>query len=71
MTKQGLRLAEVPDLLTVHEVARVLRIGRNTAYALVRSGRVRSLRIGRAVRVPKEALRRFLEEGGALGGDAA
>ncbi len=38
----------------------VLGIGRNTAYELVRSGQIRSVRIGRQIRVPKEAVINYL-----------
>ena len=40
----------------------ILGIGRNTAYELVRSGRLRSIRVGRQVRIPKNALIEFLNE---------
>jgi excisionase family DNA binding protein len=36
-----------PDVLKVMEVADELRIGRNQAYELVRSGQLRAVRIGR------------------------
>jgi len=39
----------------------ILGIGRNIAYELVRSGRLRSIRVGRQVRIPKNALIEFLE----------
>lgn len=72
MRKQLLRLEDAPDLLKVEEFGRLLRIGKNSAYGLIRSGRVAHVRIGRAIRVPKEAVRRFLEGGsGAPRGDAA
>jgi len=57
----------VPDLLTVAEAAIVLRIGRTTAYELVRrdfdSGGGEGLavvRIGGQFRVPRSALERIL-----------
>lgn len=43
-------------LLTVEEAAEQLGIGRTTAYALVRSGELDSVRIGRLRRIPKEAI---------------
>lgn len=43
-------------LLTVVEVARVLRISRNLVYELVRRGDIPSLRLGRVIRVPRRAL---------------
>lgn len=47
---------DLPDYLTVLEAADVLRIGRTKAYQLSRSGGIPVCRIGRQVRVPKEAL---------------
>lgn len=47
------------DVLKVTEVAADLRVGRNQAYELIRSGQLRSVRIGRAIRVPREALEAF------------
>ena len=49
--------AALPLFLTVPQVAAVLGIGRNTAYSLVRSGQLRSVRVGRQIRVPKDALK--------------
>lgn len=43
-------------LLTVEEAARRLRVGRTTMYALVSSGAVESVTIGRLRRVPSECL---------------
>jgi len=55
-------LDELPPVLRVAEVASILRIGRNAAYALVASGALPGIRVGRAVRVSREALRRFMGE---------
>ena len=54
-------LDDLPVALRVEELMPILGIGRNTAYALVRSGRLRSIRVGRQVRIPKNALIEFLE----------
>jgi excisionase family DNA binding protein len=43
-------------LLTVEEAADRLRIGRTTMYALVSSGAVESVKVGRLRRVPVEAV---------------
>lgn len=40
-----------PQVMTVPEMADMLRIGRNTAYRLVRDGDVPSVKVGRQVRV--------------------
>jgi excisionase family DNA binding protein len=56
-----------PDVLTVEEVARILRIGRNSAYALARQwlatgGKegLPAVRLGRNVRIPRPALEQLL-----------
>ena len=55
-------LDDLPVTLRVEELMPILGIGRNTAYELVRSGRLRSIRVGRQVRIPKNALIEFLED---------
>ena len=54
-------LDDLPVTLRVEELMPLLGIGRNIAYELVRSGRLRSIRVGRQVRIPKNALIEFLE----------
>ena len=49
------------NLLTVQELSNELRIGRNTAYEMVKTGLIRSVRIGKVIRVPRKALEDFLE----------
>lgn len=51
---------ELPLTLRVEELMPILGIGRNTAYELVRSGQIRSVRIGRQLRIPKGALQEYL-----------
>lgn len=53
--------AVVPLVLTVEEAAQRLGIGRTVMYALVSSGAVESVRIGRLRRVPADALVTFLD----------
>lgn len=47
-------------LLTVEEAADRLSLGRTTTYALVRSGELRSVQIGRLRRVPADALAEYV-----------
>ena len=42
----------LPLVLHVKELAEVLSISQNTAYALVRSEQIRSIRTGRIYRIP-------------------
>jgi len=51
---------ELPLALRVEDLMPILGIGRNTAYELVRSGQIRSIRIGRQLRIPKEAVQEYL-----------
>ena len=55
-------------MLTVPEVARLLRISRGTAYQAVRTGQLPSIRLGRVIRVPRYALEKILTGGGMLTG---
>ena len=54
---------ELPLLLTIEDLMPILGIGRNTAYELVRTGQVFSIRIGRQLRIPKQALIDFVNKG--------
>lgn len=51
---------QIPVVLTVEQLAGILGIGRNTAYGFVRSGRIKSVRVGRQIRISKIALMDFL-----------
>ena len=53
---------ELPLTLRVEDLMPILGIGRNTAYELVRSGKIRSIRIGRQLRIPKDALQDYLTQ---------
>jgi len=55
-------------LLKPAEVAEVLGVARTRAYELIGSGMLPTVRVGSAVRVPADALRRWVEENTAQGG---
>lgn len=48
------------DILTVDDLKEILKIGRNTAYSLVNDGIIRSIRVGKAYRIPKQFLMDYL-----------
>jgi excisionase family DNA binding protein len=64
-------LARLPEVLTVREAAAVLRVGRNQLYQAVGRGQLRAVRIGRSIRIPKQALLDLLTHHSppAAGGD--
>ena len=49
-------------LLTVNEVADLLRVSRMTVYRLIRTGEMSSLRVGRSYRLREEDLHTYLRE---------
>ena len=51
---------KIPLVLTVKEVAKLLGISKNTAYRLVRSKKLRSIRVGRQIRISRIALENYL-----------
>jgi excisionase family DNA binding protein len=53
-------LVDLPPTLTVEQVAKLLRIGRNVAYEAVGSGQLPALRIGRRWVVPTVPLLQLL-----------
>jgi excisionase family DNA binding protein len=59
----GRRLEHLPDVLTIPECAKVLRLGRNTTYDLARMGKLPTIRLGRRLLVPKIGLVRLLSVG--------
>jgi excisionase family DNA binding protein len=46
-------------LLTVEEAAALLSLGRTSVFALIKSGSLRSVQIGRSRRIPPEAVRAY------------
>lgn len=55
-------LDDMPDILTISELQEVLRVGRSTAYRLISSSEIQSIRIGKSIRIPKKYVKEFLEQ---------
>lgn len=51
---------DLPEVMTVQEVAKYLRLKRSTAYELVKQGVIPSIKLGRQIRVPKSGLKKML-----------
>lgn len=47
---------EYPDVVTVNEVMKMLKVGRNTAWKLIHSGEIRAFNIGKSVKIPKKSV---------------
>jgi len=49
-----------PDVLSVKQLCEILDIGKNTAYRLLQSGEIKSIKIGKVYKIPKKEVRRYL-----------
>ena len=49
-----------PVLLRPEEVAAALGVGRTAVFELIRTGELRSVKIGKSRRIPTEAVREFV-----------
>ena len=58
--KEYTSIDQLPLVLSVEQLAAVLGVGLNNAYQLVRSESIRSVRIGRQYKIPKDALEAYL-----------
>ena len=52
---------QLPIILTPEQVASILGTGKNAVYDLLRSGTLKSIRIGHRYKIPKHFLLEFLE----------
>ena len=52
---------QLPLVLSIEQLMKVLGIGRNSAYDLVRCGQIPSIRVGNKIRIPKEAVVSFIQ----------
>ncbi|GAB6126882.1 helix-turn-helix domain-containing protein [Humidesulfovibrio idahonensis] len=53
----------LPKLLTIREVADILRIHARTAYRLVKDGNIAAIRVGTQWRVTEDALHDYVASG--------
>ena len=54
-------ISALPLILTVEDLTKVFAIGKNTAYKLIRSGAIYSVRVGRNYRIPRYAITEFFQ----------
>ena len=58
-------------LLTVHEVAGIMRVSNMTVYRLIRSGELKAARVGRGYRIRESEVDAYLDRGAYLDRDAS
>ena len=49
-----------PDILSVKQLCEILGIGKNTAYRLLQSGAIKSIKIGKVYKIPKKEIRKYI-----------
>ena len=55
-----MNIADLPEVMTVKEMQEFLKVGRNKAYAIIKSGEIEALHIGSSIRVTKTALWNYI-----------
>jgi excisionase family DNA binding protein len=60
------RLSDLPEVLSVRQVADFLGVAENSVYGSIRRGELPAVNVGRRVLVSKVALSRWLTGGDAL-----
>jgi len=53
-------------LLTVHEVAGIMRVSNMTVYRLIRAGELKAARVGRGYRIRESEVDAYLDRGADL-----
>ena len=48
------------DILTVKELMDYLAVGKNTAYELLKTKKIKSIRIGRVYKIPKSEVQEYI-----------
>ena len=61
---QELQFDNYPDIVTPEDIQKMLRIGRNSVYYLLKQGKIKSLRVGKKYLIPKTSVINFLQTAG-------
>lgn len=51
---------ELPMVLSIEDICKILCIGKNSAYTLIRAGQIKHFRVGRQIRIAKSALLEYI-----------
>ena len=63
--QKGIKMSEMfedyPDIVTIEDLQKMLRIGRNAAYGLIKDGTIKTIRVSpRKVIIPKTSVINFV-----------
>ena len=53
-----------PDIMSVNDLRSALGIGRTKAYELINSGDIKSIKVGKSIKIPKIALLDYIRQSG-------
>ncbi len=53
--------ASYPEILNVRDLMKMLKIGRNNAYSLLASGKIKTIRVGRRYVIPKKCVISYIK----------
>jgi len=51
---------DYPDVVSVTQMQSMLKIGKNTAYSLLKNNEIKSIRIGKVHKIPKVNIIKYL-----------
>lgn len=57
------KIEKYGDVLTVEELIELLAMERNSVYRMLKNKKIRSIRIGKNIRIPKQCVIEFLQTG--------
>lgn len=63
MVKMQKMFSKYPDVVSIKELTVMLNISKNTAYELLKSGELKSIKIGKQYRIPKRFVIEYLSGG--------
>lgn len=71
MPQDGKHLNDYPDVLTAPQAATLLQMSPSQVYAYCAQGAIPHVRVGRLVRIPKQLLIKWMEEGWVDNGETS
>ena len=54
------KIENYPDIFTVHDFANYMGIGKNTAYAEIKNGAIKTFRLGKKIIIPKKCVEEYV-----------